>query len=171
MNLSLRSRRKHNAWGVSPREAQPEICVAREAGDRRYIQCRNRCRFRCRPLRGLTPPYLIESWGLRPRLYAAVRSADCMIRFLTSSGWQIHLEIIRQQLKQVPGCALTLADVVTSIRILHHRELWSTFRPDNLDCQAQIINGRNAKWTVPELSVKSPALGASHICPTTKFFS
>src|SRR5436190_6650968 len=39
VNLSLRSRRKHKAWGVSPRKDQPEFVVAREAGGRRYLQC------------------------------------------------------------------------------------------------------------------------------------
>src|SRR3989440_6452605 len=42
---------------------------------------------------------------------------------LTRARRQIRLKIARQQLKQMSGRALTLTDVVTSIWILHHREL------------------------------------------------
>jgi len=42
-------------------------------------------RNRCRPLRGLNCHCLSGSWGLRPRLYAGVRSADRLDKDLTDS--------------------------------------------------------------------------------------
>src|SRR5205807_4999821 len=53
---------------------------------------------------------------------AAHRSGEATDE-LTRARRQIRLEIVRQQLKQMSGRALSLTDVVPSIRILHHREL------------------------------------------------
>ena len=53
---------------------------------------------------------------------AAHRSGEATDE-LTRARRQIRLEIARQQLKQMSGCARALADVMSPVWILHHREL------------------------------------------------
>ena len=60
--LSLRSRRKHKAWGVSPRY-RGQLFVAREAGD-------STLQISLSPVITGSNWYACLSWGSRPRLYA-----------------------------------------------------------------------------------------------------
>jgi hypothetical protein len=76
---SLRSRRQHKAWGVSPRKTQRQPSPAREtggSGSPSSILFASIRRIVFRPLTRapLNPGHF--TWGLRPRLYALVRSAD-----------------------------------------------------------------------------------------------
>src|SRR6185369_15080428 len=70
---SPRSGRQHKAWGASPRLQIKMSIQARDSG---------RQRQRSRPLSRAQNPLVRSSlsWGLRPRLYAAVRFADWGLR-------------------------------------------------------------------------------------------
>ena len=59
--LSLRSRRKHRAWGVSPRKNNQKGRRTRETGDRAA-----HCTHRCRPFHGLVDRFHIFL-GLTPQ--------------------------------------------------------------------------------------------------------
>src|SRR5215217_1067144 len=71
-SLSLRSRRKHKAWGASPRIRTDLNCKPMTMGDsslRKWVSiCCDRAVAR---IHGLEYLLCFCSWGLRPRLYAS----------------------------------------------------------------------------------------------------
>src|SRR5215217_4402680 len=75
--LSLRSRRKHKAWGASPRIIEQNDFAARETGG--SINGSG-----CRPLSAGSLANLIWTWGLRPRLYAYARYRGLRVRLVRS---------------------------------------------------------------------------------------
>jgi hypothetical protein len=91
-SLSLRSRRKHKAWGASPRIRSSKDTEARENGRQREISSPF-TRYR-----GL-PSFLFGTltWGLRPRLYAyaCCRRLRNIIRFQTFRAKPIGIVILR----------------------------------------------------------------------------
>jgi hypothetical protein len=89
-----RSGCQHKAWGVSPRyasgkETKPaEWAAAEDTATMINVLTHVACwipslplgvLYCYRPLRGLDCLFGIRSWGLRPRLYADVRSADYLL--------------------------------------------------------------------------------------------
>src|SRR5215203_7256891 len=75
--FSLRSRRKHKAWGVSPRYLSTTNFKPANAGDRtnEAKMPTNLQRPDCRPFAWARNSIASSSWGLRPRLYACACSA------------------------------------------------------------------------------------------------
>jgi hypothetical protein len=73
---SLRSRRKHKAWGVSPRMGETMTARAREAGDSFIADNVLRIRWLLSPVsraRRIFSPVTRGSASLHPGLYAAAR--------------------------------------------------------------------------------------------------
>jgi hypothetical protein len=87
-------------WGEAKRSPRTPALKFQEPAKRRQTK-HNELTFcnheSCRPLRGLGLPYWERSWGLRPRLYADVRSAD----FIAQKRLAESASLIRMQLNPV----------------------------------------------------------------------
>jgi hypothetical protein len=106
--LSLRSRRKHKAWGASPRFIEPNDFAARETGGSLKVSG-------CRPLPRAPSLNLIGTWGLRPRLYAAT----CFAGSASNSCYRLRIRLLHRlsgiRAKPVQQCFLLCATEVVAL--------------------------------------------------------